>query len=110
MYDPDEVTPGYWFVASYDFLDQSLVNGGKWTAPHIFDRHGELIWSGAVCSKASVFAAIPLIRAVVAIVFKRVSISGAWHRVRNVLIMPDGVLDNTTRSTSVSAMCLAKIC
>ncbi len=23
--------------------------GGRWTAPHIFDGNGELIWSGAVC-------------------------------------------------------------
>lgn len=48
VYDKDRVAPGYWFVEPYDYLDQSLVNGGKWTAPMIFDETGELIWSGAV--------------------------------------------------------------
>lgn len=48
IYDQDRVSPGYWFVEPYDYLDQSLINGGKWTAPMIFDGTGELIWSGAV--------------------------------------------------------------
>ena len=51
VYDEDLVSPGYWFVESYDFLDQSLVNGGKWTAPEIFDEKGELIWSGSYLSQ-----------------------------------------------------------
>lgn len=48
VYDESRVTPGYWFVEPYDLLDQSIPNGGKWTAPMIFDGKGELIWSGAV--------------------------------------------------------------
>ncbi|KAK3696303.1 hypothetical protein LTR37_018039 [Vermiconidia calcicola] len=51
IYNSDLISPGYWFVPSYDFLDQSLENGGKWTAPHIFDETGELIWSGSYLSQ-----------------------------------------------------------
>jgi hypothetical protein len=51
IYDESRISPGYWFIPSYDFLDQSVQNGGRWTAPHIFDKNGELIWSGAVWAR-----------------------------------------------------------
>lgn len=48
IYDPSKVSPGYWFVPSYDFLDQKAQTGGRWCAPHIYDGRGELVWSGSV--------------------------------------------------------------
>ncbi|KAK5163562.1 uncharacterized protein LTR77_010511 [Saxophila tyrrhenica] len=51
IYERRRVSLGYWFVPSYDFLDQSFQNGGRWTAPHIFDGSGELIWSGSYLSR-----------------------------------------------------------
>jgi hypothetical protein len=46
VYDEEKVTDGYWFVAPYEEVEQE--NGSAaWNAPHIYDRHGELVWSGA---------------------------------------------------------------
>lgn len=46
VYDAKAVSPGYWFVAPYGHLHQKTPGQG-WVGPHIYDNHGELIWSGA---------------------------------------------------------------
>lgn len=43
--EPDLVTPGYWFVAPFEFIEQSEPGNG-WIAPHIYDGNGDLVWSG----------------------------------------------------------------
>ncbi|EGP92037.1 uncharacterized protein MYCGRDRAFT_102821 [Zymoseptoria tritici IPO323] len=43
--DPAHVTPGYWFVAPFEVIDQKFAGNG-WIAPTIYDGNGELIWSG----------------------------------------------------------------
>lgn len=39
------VAPGYWFLGPYQDPQQKK-RGGGWVGPHIYDQHGELIWSG----------------------------------------------------------------
>lgn len=50
IYKPDLVTPGYWFTAPYgdlrSRLPTTLYQPGQ-VGPHIYDRDGELVWSGA---------------------------------------------------------------
>jgi hypothetical protein len=46
VYDEEKVTDGYWFVAPYEEVEQE-DGSAAWNAPHIYDRHGELVWSGA---------------------------------------------------------------
>lgn len=48
LYNDSLIAPGYWFIASYDYLDESRATGGHWTAPQIYDGSGGLIWSGSV--------------------------------------------------------------
>lgn len=43
--EPDLVTPGYWFVAPFESIDQREPGNG-WIGPHIYDGSGELVWSG----------------------------------------------------------------
>ncbi|KAF2161829.1 hypothetical protein M409DRAFT_58898 [Zasmidium cellare ATCC 36951] len=43
--EPDLVTPGYWFVAPFERIDQPEPGNG-WIGPHIYDGNGELVWSG----------------------------------------------------------------
>ena len=45
IYDEDALSPGYWFVAPYKDLKQESYSA--WNGPHIYDGHGELIWSGS---------------------------------------------------------------
>ena len=48
VYDEPAVTPGYWFVASYEYIHQSKPKDrNAWIGPHIYDGSGELVWSGA---------------------------------------------------------------
>lgn len=44
------LSPGYWFHAFYNGLDQALP-GAEWIGPHIYDAHGDLIWSGGPAFK-----------------------------------------------------------
>lgn len=46
VYDEDAVAPGYWFVSPYEKNGYKLP-GGSWIGPHIYDKDGELIWSGS---------------------------------------------------------------
>lgn len=46
IYDQEHVSPGYWFVAPYERIGQTEPGDG-WIGPHIYDGHGELVWSGA---------------------------------------------------------------
>lgn len=64
VYEPDLVSPGYWFVETYDYLDQWRSKGGLWNAPHIFDANGELVWSGSVRlpHRPSTWPSLPLTR------------------------------------------------
>lgn len=45
IYNPDAVAPGSWFVGPYQERVQRDP-GGAWVGPHIYDAHGELVWSG----------------------------------------------------------------
>ena len=45
IYDEEALSPGYWFVAPYKDLKQESYSA--WNGPHIYDGHGELIWSGS---------------------------------------------------------------
>lgn len=45
IYDPDAISPGYWFVAPYKDINQKDYQ--RWNGPYIYDGIGELIWSGA---------------------------------------------------------------
>ncbi|CAK4032812.1 Hypothetical predicted protein [Lecanosticta acicola] len=46
VHERSRVTPGYWFVAPFEILDQ-FEPGNGWIGPHIYDGDGELVWSGA---------------------------------------------------------------
>ena len=50
IYEPDQVTSGYWFTAFYGDLHtrlpSSVFRPGQ-VGPHIYDNNGDLIWSGA---------------------------------------------------------------
>ncbi|KAL1962678.1 hypothetical protein VTN77DRAFT_9312 [Rasamsonia byssochlamydoides] len=50
VYDKDQVSPGYWFVAPYAVIEPEAPSK-KWSpcqvGPHIYDGDGMLIWSGA---------------------------------------------------------------
>jgi hypothetical protein len=46
VYDEDAVAPGYWFVSPYEKNGYQLP-GGSWIGPHIYDKYGELVWSGS---------------------------------------------------------------
>ncbi|EME49134.1 hypothetical protein DOTSEDRAFT_142820 [Dothistroma septosporum NZE10] len=48
--EPELVSPGYWFVAPFEFIDQKEPGNG-WVGPVIYDGHGELIWSGVEFSQ-----------------------------------------------------------
>ncbi|KAK4507479.1 hypothetical protein PRZ48_001214 [Zasmidium cellare] len=48
--EPDLVTPGYWFVAPFERIDQPEPGNG-WIGPHIYDGNGELVWSGVHLNK-----------------------------------------------------------
>ncbi|KXT17724.1 hypothetical protein AC579_3605 [Pseudocercospora musae] len=43
--DERAVTPGYWFVAPFEYIDQKDPANG-WVGPHIYDGKGDLVWSG----------------------------------------------------------------
>lgn len=43
--EPESISPGYWFIAPYKNLHQKQ-RGARWVGPYIYDRTGELIWSG----------------------------------------------------------------
>lgn len=43
--DESALSPGYWFTAPFQFIDQHEPGNG-YVGPHIYDGHGELIWSG----------------------------------------------------------------
>lgn len=45
MTDEAHVSPGYWFVAPFESIDQKSPGHG-WIGPHIYDGTGELVWSG----------------------------------------------------------------
>lgn len=45
MFDEQAISPGYWFLAPYQDLDQ-VVRGDDWVGPHIYDSNGDLVWSG----------------------------------------------------------------
>lgn len=44
------LAPGYLFVSFYDNLHQREP-GSLWLGPHIYNQHGDLIWSGAAAFK-----------------------------------------------------------
>jgi len=46
VYDASRLAPGHWFTSPYPTVVQQ-ERGDAWTAPHIYDASGELIWSGA---------------------------------------------------------------
>ena len=46
IHDEEALSPGYWFMAPYQELEQGTP-GDAWVGPHIYDGKGELIWSGA---------------------------------------------------------------
>lgn len=43
--DEAHVSPGYWFVAPLERIDQK-TSGHGYIGPHIYDGSGELVWSG----------------------------------------------------------------
>ena len=45
IYDNESLSPGYWFIAPYQEVVQRKPGSG-WVGPHIYDSHGELVWSG----------------------------------------------------------------
>ena len=45
IHDEKALAPGYWFVAPYKDLKQESYSA--WNGPHIYDGHGELVWSGS---------------------------------------------------------------
>src|ERR1700761_8702614 len=46
VHDEAALTPGYWFVSPYE-KNGKKTPGGSWIGPHIYDNHGELVWSGS---------------------------------------------------------------
>lgn len=44
-FDADALSPGYWFVTPYEKHDEGHDNA--WVGANIYDRNGELVWSGA---------------------------------------------------------------
>lgn len=46
VYDDANVSPGHWFLAPYEEVQQATTSDA-WNAPHIYDAKGDLIWSGA---------------------------------------------------------------
>lgn len=50
VYEPHLLSQGYWFVSPYKLLKEreaSTVYQPLQTGPHIYDEHGDLIWSGS---------------------------------------------------------------
>ncbi|EME38173.1 hypothetical protein DOTSEDRAFT_57685 [Dothistroma septosporum NZE10] len=51
IYEPERITPGYWFVAPYVHILQDRMARKYYqpcqTGPAIYDASGELVWSGA---------------------------------------------------------------
>ncbi|KAK5168454.1 uncharacterized protein LTR77_007024 [Saxophila tyrrhenica] len=47
IYDQDALAPGYFFVSTYEWVEQKNEDTRAWIGPHIYDSTGELIWSGA---------------------------------------------------------------
>lgn len=47
LYDEAALGPGYWFMATYEYVEQDNDENRAWIGPYIYDQHGELIWSGA---------------------------------------------------------------
>jgi hypothetical protein len=45
MYDKKAVSPGYWFIAPYESLDQ-ITRGSPWVGPFIYDMSGQVVWAG----------------------------------------------------------------
>ena len=45
MYDKKAISPGYWFVAPYENLDQ-IDRGSPWVGPFIYDMSGQVVWAG----------------------------------------------------------------
>ncbi|TKA66897.1 hypothetical protein B0A55_11516, partial [Friedmanniomyces simplex] len=45
FHDEIRLSPGYWFVAPYEKYVDDLDTYG-WVGPHIYDGHGDLVWSG----------------------------------------------------------------
>jgi hypothetical protein len=45
MYDKKAVSPGYWFIAPYENVDQA-ERGSPWVGPYIYDQRGEVVWAG----------------------------------------------------------------
>ena len=54
-HEPSKITPGYWFVAPYAYIEQESHARNYYqpcqTGPHIYDGNGNLIWSGACMFK-----------------------------------------------------------
>lgn len=46
VYDRDALSPGYWFVSTYEYVEQIESDNRAWLGPHIYDERGELVWSG----------------------------------------------------------------
>lgn len=46
VHHPDLVAPGYWFVSPYVSPRDKEDETDNWIGPHIYDSHGELVWSG----------------------------------------------------------------
>lgn len=46
LYDEAGISPGFWFLAPYEEVEQATASDA-WNAPHIYDGNGDLIWSGA---------------------------------------------------------------
>ena len=46
VYQPELVSPGYWFVGPYRSPRNKEDETDTWVGPHIYDGNGELIWSG----------------------------------------------------------------
>ena len=71
-YDPENVSPGYFFVAPFAKVYQENPAVGYWqpcqTGPHIYDSDGNLVWSGA-CKSANKNTAD----------FRPVYYDGGWH-------------------------------
>lgn len=45
VHDEKSIAPGHWFLAPYEDLNQE-GHGSPWVGPYIYDRNGDLIWSG----------------------------------------------------------------
>ena len=46
VYQPELVSPGYWFVGPYRSPRNMEDETDSWVGPHIYDGNGELVWSG----------------------------------------------------------------